>query len=357
MDIAFKMIVKCRKFDITYSKDAKEREVMAKKIFFGNYKGGVGKTTSVYNIASYLCKDYGKRILLLDLDPQSSLSEICMKYYKSPMSGIKDIDDDESLNYVYDLSIRKIEKYGNLKLDFDLDKLIKKKENLHFIPSNLYYPADAAAAHKLGLDELAMKMQDSIEYMGILKGILDNIEDNYIIKDESGQVIPNAKFDYIFIDCPPANNIITKGAFLVADYFAIPTILDGVSTNGVIHYIETVAGTYNQYCRDSEDAILYRHLFGNRPKLVGIFYTLIRGQANYNEDKRNFEQSLDKAKREAEDKGESDVAELLGKEYIMEKHINNYVDIARNISIGSTPNEKADYKLLTEEFYGKIRKG
>lgn len=332
---------------------------MAKKVFFGNYKGGVGKTTSVFNIARYLCEDYNKRILLLDLDPQSSLSEICMRYYKgSPMSGVKDIDnDDESLNYVYDLSIRKIQKYESLELNFDLDKLIKKKGNFHFIPSNLYYPADAEAAHKLGLDELAMKMQDSIEYMGILKGILDDIENNYVIKDEAGQVILNAKFDYIFIDCPPANNIITKGAFLVADYFAIPTILDGVSTNGVIHYIETVAGTYNQYCRDSEDAILYRHLFGKRPKLLGIFYTFIRGQANYDEDKRNFGQSLDKAKNEAEDKGENDVAELLGKEYIMEKYINNYVDIARNISIGSTPNEKTDYEVFTEEFYNKLKEG
>ena len=39
---------------------------MAKKVFFGNYKGGVGKTTSVFNIARYLCEDYNKRILLLD---------------------------------------------------------------------------------------------------------------------------------------------------------------------------------------------------------------------------------------------------------------------------------------------------
>ena len=331
---------------------------MAKKVFFGNYKGGVGKTTSVFNIARYLCEDHNKRILLLDLDPQSSLSEICMKYYKgNSMSGVKDVDNDESLNYVYDLSIRKIEKYESLKLSFNLDKLIKKKGNLHFIPSNLYYPADAAEAHKLGLDELAMKMQDSIEYMGILKGILDDIEDNYVIKDKDEQAMPEARFDYIFIDCPPANNIITKGAFLVADYFAIPTILDGVSTNGVIHYIETVAGTYNQYCRDSEDAILYRHLFGKRPELLGIFYTFIRGQANYNEDKMNFAKSLDKAKSEAENKGESDVAELLGKEHIMEKYINNYVDIARSISVGSIPSEKTDYKLFTEEFCKKLEEG
>lgn len=325
---------------------------MAKKVFFGNYKGGVGKTTSVYNIARNLCKEpYNKRILLLDLDPQSSLSDICMKYYnESGTASIKDVPDNECLNYVYDLNIRKIEKYENLKLKFDLDKLVKAKGNFCFIPSNLYYPINAAAANKLGLDELAMKMQDNVEYMGILKGILDDIEQNYVIKDENGV----AKFDYIFIDCPPANNIITKGAFLAADYFVIPTILDGVSTNGVIHYIETVAGTYKQYCENAEDAIIYRHLFGERPKLLGIFYTFIRGQACYYDDKKNFSMSLDKAKFEATCKGENDVADLLGKDYIMEAYINNYVDIARSIATGSLTSEK-DYVELTKAFFEKIK--
>lgn len=47
----------------------------AKIIFVGNYKGGVGKTTSVLNFGEYFAKE-GKRVLLLDIDPQSSLSEI-----------------------------------------------------------------------------------------------------------------------------------------------------------------------------------------------------------------------------------------------------------------------------------------
>ena len=44
-------------------------------MFIGNYKGGVGKTTSVLNFAENFTK-MGKKILVLDLDPQSSLSEI-----------------------------------------------------------------------------------------------------------------------------------------------------------------------------------------------------------------------------------------------------------------------------------------
>lgn len=46
-----------------------------KIIFVGNYKGGVGKTTSVLNFAEYFSKE-NKKVLVLDIDPQSSLSEV-----------------------------------------------------------------------------------------------------------------------------------------------------------------------------------------------------------------------------------------------------------------------------------------
>lgn len=329
---------------------------MSKIVFFGNYKGGVGKTTSVYNIARYLSEEpYNKRILLLDLDPQSSLSDICLKYFRDTTANIKDdVEDGACLNYVYDLYIRKIQKYNNLKLNFDVNKLVRRKGNLCFILSNLYYPNKSSAAHKLGLDELAMKMNDSVEYMAILKNLIDDIEQNYEIKDEADN-IQNAQFDYIFIDCPPANNIITKGAFLAADYFAIPTILDRVSTNGVIHYIETVAGTYKQYCKESEDAIIYKHLFGNMPKLIGIFYTFIRGQAHYSDDNRNFIQALETAKKVTEKKGDEEVLELLENYHIFSNYINNYVDIARSLAVGETSNARADYERLTKEFLDRLQ--
>ena len=59
---------------------------MSKKIFFGNYKGGVGKTTSVFYLAKYFAElmendeRYSKKkVLILDLDPQCSMSEVCVR--------------------------------------------------------------------------------------------------------------------------------------------------------------------------------------------------------------------------------------------------------------------------------------
>ena len=55
---------------------------MCKIIFIGNYKGGVGKTTTTINLAQYF-SDSQKKILTIDLDPQSSLSEIQVNNFQS----------------------------------------------------------------------------------------------------------------------------------------------------------------------------------------------------------------------------------------------------------------------------------
>ena len=72
----------------------------AKIIFVGNYKGGVGKTTSVLNFGEYFAKE-GKRVLLLDIDPQSSLSEILVS--NGGFNSLKGLNEEETLNYIFDL--------------------------------------------------------------------------------------------------------------------------------------------------------------------------------------------------------------------------------------------------------------
>ncbi|MDE6280253.1 MAG: AAA family ATPase, partial [Oscillospiraceae bacterium] len=109
----------------------------AKIIFVGNYKGGVGKTTSVLNFAEYFSRKRDCSVLVLDLDPQSSLSEILVS--KGNYGTLADLKEQETLNYVFDLNISKIERYPSLDIQFDDSMLVKSFSGYHFIPSSLFY--------------------------------------------------------------------------------------------------------------------------------------------------------------------------------------------------------------------------
>lgn len=290
-----------------------------KIIFVGNYKGGVGKTTSVLNFAEHFTQ-LGKTVLVIDLDPQSSLSEILVS---NNGGALNTLEPEKTLNYVFHLNILRLEKYRSLVLEFGEDIIQEyKKKKFDFIASSLFYKEN------LGLDELAVRMKDNIEYMSILKGFIDPI-------------LEKKEYDFVIMDCPPSNNLITRSAFLLSDYYIIPTILDGISTNGVAHYINTVNSTYEKYCKQGEDAVLARHYFGDRPKLIGIFCTFIRAQVNYFSEKEDLVKTL--------------TEEFEGEEiYFFHEQVNNYIDIARSTEIGEASKARKDYVELSNSVLQRI---
>lgn len=293
---------------------------MCKIIFIGNYKGGVGKTTTTINLAQHF-SELENKILTIDLDPQSSLSEIQVNNFHSQKT-LKDLPDENTLNYIYELSILKLKKYPGLQLDFPNTIIQKHTDYYHYIPSSLFYNSGK------GLDALAIKMEDNIAYLAILKSFIDTVKEQY---------------DFILIDCPPSSNLITQSAFLMSDYYLIPTVLDEISTNGVIHYIHTVNNTYKKYCVNGEDAVLAKHYFGNCPKLIGIFYNLLRGQVNYTVADGNFKRAL----KEAETISQQET-------YLFPYNINNYIDIARSTEKGMMSKEKNDFAEFSEAVIERI---
>lgn len=288
-----------------------------KIIFVGNYKGGVGKTTTVLNFGEYFSKA-GKRVLVLDIDPQSSLSEILVA--NSTSVSLMDLPEKDTLNYVFDLYISKIKKYNVMELKFDKSMIKEYRKCFNYVPSSLFYRKN------MGLDTLALMMEDDIQYLSILKSWIDTVSNDY---------------DIILIDCPPSNNLITRSAFLMSDYYVIPTILDGLSTNGVIHYIKTIEETYMEYCEKREDALIAKHFFGGKPQLIGVFYNLIRRQVDYNDAKEDFENEI--ARQTPYDKS-----------IILNSEINNYIDIARRTQEGNVSIDKRDFEKLAGEIINKI---
>jgi cellulose biosynthesis protein BcsQ len=247
---------------------------MAKKIFVGNYKGGVGKTTTVFEIGAGLAKNYGRNVLLIDLDPQCSLTAICME-----TSGLSfaDIPVEETLNYAFELygeTIKETSRLqileGNIKSMYSYVKNIIKNipdnRQLHFIPTSLNLKnsrindiADRLSANK-----------NSIISIACLLAAIENENEN--------------KFDYILVDCPPSSNIIIQGIFLYCDYYLIPTIGDEISINGVTDYITEIESTYLKFAyNDFIGGILLKKYFGEKPKLIGILETIYKNRTGSTE--------------------------------------------------------------------------
>lgn len=288
---------------------------MCKKIFFGNYKGGVGKTTSTYNIAVEMAKNFDKKVLLIDLDPQSSLSEVCMNSYHGQLDDLTDAP--ESLNYVYDINMQ-ARKVGNLKIKVDVKKIIKRTNGISFIPNSLFYKNG-------GLDKISMDIGTSVENLLILR---DFIEDILTIEDIE------YKYDFIFFDCPPSNNVITQSAFLYSDYFIIPTIMDPLSVKGVRHYVSVIMKVYDRYCGDENpNSDIFKLVFGDSPELIGVFETMRKG----NTDTTNHRNAI---------KG-------LGF-HLLTTEIKDRKDVSVTIGSGNATNSY-EYLQLTEEILDRIK--
>ena len=82
-----------------------------------------------------------------------------------------------------------------------------------------------------------------------------------------------------------------------------------------------------------EDALLERHFFGGKPKLLGVFCTFIRNQVNYSAEKNVLVSTL-----QQKCKGEQI--------YFFEEEINNYIDIARSTEVGEASKARNDYVHL-----------
>ena len=116
----------------------------------------------------------------------------------------------------------------NLYEEDEIYAILNRKENIGLRSNSKIYLLAEASLRKsvlqlrhlllenMGLDALVLKMKNNIQYLSILKNWIDMVKD---------------KYNFILIDCPPSNNLVTRSAFLLSDYYIIPTVLDGLSTN------------------------------------------------------------------------------------------------------------------------------
>ena len=161
-----------------------------------NQKGGVGKTTTVINLASSL-SILGQKNLIIDLDPQGNAT-----------TGLGKSNNNED-NNIYNLLIR------NIKLNETIKTTNVK--NLDIIGSNV------------NLSGLEVETANDSNRAFVLKQILDNSKKDLL-----------SKYDNIFIDCPPSLSLLTIMALVAADEILVPLQTEFFALEGITQLVKTI---------------------------------------------------------------------------------------------------------------------
>ena len=169
-----------------------------KTIAVCNQKGGVGKTTTTVNLGVGLAMQ-GKKVLLIDADPQGDLTT-CL--------GWRDTDS---------LSVTLTEKLQAIISEQEqnpFDGILQHKEKVDLVPSNL------------SLSSLEMTLVTAMSRESVLKNYLSLVKD---------------KYDYVLIDCMPSLGMITINALAAADSVVIPTQPHYLSAKGLELLLRSVS--------------------------------------------------------------------------------------------------------------------
>ncbi len=178
---------------------------MSRIIAIANQKGGVGKTTTAFNLGVALEKK-GKKVLAVDLDPQDGNLTACM--------GMTSTESRTITDWLFSI-------INHQQNDYSVFKPLHHREKLDLIPCD----------EDFALLNLEMKENDT------LKQFLNELE-------------KHIQYDFILLDCPPTLGITTVNAFVAANSVLIPTLasyLPARGTQSLLGIINQVKSNFNPW--------------------------------------------------------------------------------------------------------------
>ena len=189
----------------------------AKVVSFINYKGGVAKTTSTYHIGCWLAGVKKKKVLLIDIDPQTNLTFLCASF------------DDWKERKSNTGTIATMYKRFREKKPIEAERYVwqspigERLPGLDLIPCDInLIGEDIGGGEVVGvypsMEMLQKNANQFIRDRSFLRKVVKDLEE---------------KYDYIFIDCPPNLYLMTQNALAASNWYVVTAIPDHLSTIGL----------------------------------------------------------------------------------------------------------------------------
>jgi len=233
---------------------------MAKRVSIINFKGGVGKTTLAFEFAAGLVRYNQSRVLLIDMDHQSSLSIICLTASGWPQA----VQAHRTVTEVF-------KPFIGQETSFPGMELIERRAIKRTPWDTDYHSLDIVPA-SLELDDVEIDLTAS--HHG--NAIHSEWDKRTLICRWIEETGIDSLYDYIIFDCPPATKIVSQNAIAASHGFIIPVIPEAVMERGAPHLATMISNGIDTRLNALASLGTRRSIHVPNTVMVGLVVTRIR---------------------------------------------------------------------------------